>query len=135
MVYGYVRVSAKDQNEDRQIIAMREVGVSEKNIYMDKQSGKDFKRKQYKRLVRKMKKDDLLYIKSIDRLGRNYEEIIEQWRHLTKEKRIDIIVLDMSDTEGNDIAVSKTELDVFLKIVDKLFENAGDTYHQDSYDT
>ena len=95
MVYGYVRVSAKDQNEDRQIIAMREVGVSEKNIYMDKQSGKDFKRKQYKRLVRKMKKDDLLYIKSIDRLGRNYEEIIEQWRHLTKEKRIDIIVLDM----------------------------------------
>ena len=70
MVYGYVRVSAKDQNEDRQIIAMREVGVSEKNIYMDKQSGKDFKRKQYKRLVRKMKKDDLLYIKSIDRLRR-----------------------------------------------------------------
>lgn len=97
MVYGYVRVSAKDQNEDRQIIAMREVGVSEKNIYMDKQSGKDFKRKQYKRLVRKMKKDDLLYIKSIDRLGRNYEEIIEQWRHLTKEKRIDIIVLDMKN--------------------------------------
>ena len=95
MVYGYVRVSAKDQNEDRQIIAMREVGVSEKNIYMDKQSGKDFKRKQYKRLVRKMKKDDLLYIKSIDRLGRNYEEIIKQWRYLTKEKRIDIIVLDM----------------------------------------
>lgn len=95
MVYGYVRVSAKDQNEDRQIIAMREVGVSEKNIYMDKQSGKDFKRKQYKRLVRKMKKDDLLYIKSIDRLGRNYEEIIKQWRYLTKEKRIDIIVLEM----------------------------------------
>ena len=95
MVYGYVRVSAKDQNEDRQIIAMREVGVSEKNIYMDKQSGKDFKRKQYKRLVRRMKKDDLLYIKSIDRLGRNYEEIIKQWRYLTKEKRIDIIVLDM----------------------------------------
>ena len=90
-----MRVSAKDQNEDRQIIAMREVGVSEKNIYMDKQSGKDFKRKQYKRLVRKMKKDDLLYIKSIDRLGRNYEEIIKQWRYLTKEKRIDIIVLDI----------------------------------------
>ena len=90
-----MRVSAKDQNEDRQIIAMREVGVSEKNIYMDKQSGKDIKRKQYKILVRKMKKDDLLYIKSIDRLGRNYEEIIKQWRYLTKEKRIDIIVLDM----------------------------------------
>ena len=87
MVYGYVRVSAKDQNEDRQIIAMREVGVSEKNIYMDKQSGKDFKRKQYKRLVRKMKKDDLLYIKSIDRLGRNYEEIIKQWRYLRKKDR------------------------------------------------
>ena len=86
ITYGYVRVSTKEQNEDRQMIAMREMGVPEKNIYMDKQSGKDFDRPQYRRLVRRMKKDDLLYIKSIDRLGRNYEEIQNQWRYLTKEK-------------------------------------------------
>jgi DNA invertase Pin-like site-specific DNA recombinase len=76
------------------VIALREVGVAEKNIYMDKQSGKDFNRPQYKKLLRKMKKDDLLYIKSIDRLGRNYAEILEQWRMLTKDKDIDIVVLD-----------------------------------------
>ena len=75
-IYGYVRVSTREQNEDRQLIALREVGVSDKNIFMDKQSGKDFERPQYKKLLRKMKKDDLLYIKSIDRLGRNYEEIL-----------------------------------------------------------
>lgn len=74
-IYGYIRVSSRDQNEDRQLIALKEVGVAEKNIYLDKQSGKDFNRPQYKKLLRKMKKDDLLYIKSIDRLGRNYEEI------------------------------------------------------------
>lgn len=125
MVYGYVRVSAKDQNEDRQIIAMREVGVSEKNIYMDKQSGKDFKRKQYKRLVRKMKKDDLLYIKSIDRLGRNYEEIIEQWRHLTKEKRIDIIVLDMPllDTRRGKDLMGTFLSDIVLQVLSFVAEN------------
>ena len=132
MVYGYVRVSAKDQNEDRQIIAMREVGVSEKNIYMDKQSGKDFKRKQYKRLVRKMKKDDLLYIKSIDRLGRNYEEIIEQWRHLTKEKRIDIIVLDMPllDTRrGKDLMVTFLS-DIVLQVLSFVAENERSNIRQ-----
>ena len=77
------------------MVALREVGVSERNIYMDKQSGKDFNRPQYKKLLRKMKKDDLLYIKSIDRLGRNYAGILEQWRMLTKDKGIDIVVLDM----------------------------------------
>ena len=81
-IYGYIRVSTRDQNEDRQLIALRELKIPEKNIFMDKQSGKDFNRPQYKRLVRKLKKDDLLYIKSIDRLGRNYSEILEQWRHL-----------------------------------------------------
>ncbi|MBE6866547.1 MAG: recombinase family protein, partial [Ruminococcaceae bacterium] len=81
-IYGYIRVSSRDQNEDRQLIALKEVGVPEKNIYLDKQSGKDFNRPQYKKLLRKMKKDDLLYIKSIDRLGRNYEEILQQWRVL-----------------------------------------------------
>ena len=94
-IYGYVRVSTKEQNEDRQLIALREVGVSDKNTYMDKQSSKDFERPQYKKLLRKMKKDDLLYIKSIDRLGRNYEEILQQWRIITKDKGVDIVVLDM----------------------------------------
>ena len=89
-IYGYVRVSTKDQNEDRQMIAMLEFPVPEKNIVIEKQSGKDFNRPRYRRLIRKMKKGDLLVIKSIDRLGRNYEEIIQQWRHLTKEKGIDI---------------------------------------------
>ena len=132
MVYGYVRVSAKDQNEDRQIIAMREVGVSEKNLYMDKQSGKDFKRKQYKRLVRKMKKDDLLYIKSIDRLGRNYEEIIEQWRHLTKEKRIDIIVLDMPllDTRRGKDLMGTFLSDIVLQVLSFVAENERSNIRQ-----
>ena len=83
-IYGYIRVSTREQNEDRQWIALREVGVPEKNILLDKQSGKDFLRPQYRRLVRKLKKDDLLYIKSIDRLGRNYGEILEQWRLLRR---------------------------------------------------
>ena len=94
-IYGYIRVSTREQNEDRQVIALREVGVPERNVYIDKQSGKDFERPQYRKMVRKLKKDDLLYIKSIDRLGRNYSEILEQWRILTKEKGIDIVVLHM----------------------------------------
>ena len=94
-IYGYVRVSSTDQNEDRQMIALREAGVPEKNIFMDKQSGKDFDRPNYKKLVRKLNAGDLLYILSIDRLGRNYEEIQKQWRVLIKEIGIDICVIDM----------------------------------------
>ena len=94
-VYGYVRVSSADQNEYRQMIVMKQVGVPEENIFMDKQSGKDFDRPDYKRLVRRLREGDLLYILSIDRLGRNYEEIQNQWRILTKEKGIDIVVIDM----------------------------------------
>ena len=93
--YGCTRISTKEQNENRQVIALREGGVAEKNIYIDKQSGKDFDRPQYQKLLRRLKKDDLLYIKSIDRLGRDYEEILKQWRILTKETGIDIVVLDM----------------------------------------
>ena len=93
--YGYIRVSTREQNEGRQAIAMQELSIPEENVFLDKQSGKDFRRPQYQRLVKKLKPDDLLYIKSIDRLGRNYGEILEQWRMLTKEKRIDIVVLDM----------------------------------------
>lgn len=93
--YGYVRVSSRDQNEARQLTAMREFGVPAKNIYVDKQSGKDFEREQYKRLVRRLREDDVLVLKSIDRLGRNYDEILEQWRIITKEKKAAIVVIDM----------------------------------------
>ena len=105
-IYGYVRVSSADQNEDRQTIAMQTAGVPEENVFVDKQSGKDFDRPNYKRLVRRLREGDLLYILSIDRLGRNYEEIQNQWRVLTKEKGIDIVVIDMPllDTrQGKDL--------------------------------
>ena len=94
-VYGYIRVSSRDQNEDRQLIALHGKGVEDRFIYMDKVSGKDFNRPQYKKLVKKLKPGDLLYIQSIDRLGRNYEEVQNQWRILTKEKNVDICVIDM----------------------------------------
>jgi len=94
-LYGYARVSSTDQNEHRQVIALHEKGVSTQNLFIDKQSGKDFERREYIRLVERMKAGDLLYIVSIDRLGRNYEEIQNQWRALTKEKGIDIAVIDM----------------------------------------
>ena len=104
--YGYVRVSTREQNEARQIIAMQAFGIDDKHIFMDKQSGKDFNRPQYQKLIRKLKKGDTLVIKSIDRLGRNYDEIIEQWRIITKEKQAAIVVLDMPllDTrQGRDL--------------------------------
>ena len=106
VTYGYIRVSSKDQNEDRQRIAMHEAGIPDEHIFMDKQSGKDFERPGYKRVLRKLKPDDTLIIKSIDRLGRNYEEILEQWRVITKDKRAAIVVLDMPllDTrQGRDL--------------------------------
>ena len=93
--YGYIRVSTKEQNEDRQLIAMNNIGIEQKNIFTDKQSGKDFERAEYKRLMRVLEKGDTLYIKSIDRLGRNYEEILVQWGILTKQKAVDIVVIDM----------------------------------------
>lgn len=93
--YGYARVSTKEQNEERQLLALREFGIEKKSIFVDKQSGKDFERPNYKRLMKKLKPDDTLVIKSIDRLGRNYDEILEQWRIITKEKRAAVVVLDM----------------------------------------
>ena len=107
------------------MVALREVGVSEKNIYMDKQSGKDFNRPQYKKLLRKMKKDDLLYIKSIDRLGRNYAEILEQWRMLTKDKGIDIVVLDMPllDTRRGKDLMGTFLSDIVLQVLSFVAEN------------
>lgn len=104
--YGYIRVSSRDQNEDRQRIAMRDAGVPDHNVYMDKQSGRDFDRPGYRRVVKKLKPNDTLFIKSIDRLGRDYEEILEQWRVITKERRAAIVVLDMPllDTrQGHDL--------------------------------
>ena len=124
-IYGYIRVSSRDQNEDRQLIALREAGVPEENIYPDKRSGKDFDRPQYKRLLRKMKKDDLLYIKSIDRLGRNYFEILEQWRILTKDKGIDIVVLDMPllDTRRGKDLMGTFLSDIVLQVLSFVAEN------------
>jgi len=123
--YGYIRVSTREQNEDRQLIALREMSILEGNIFMDKQSGKDFDRPQYKKLVRKLKKDDLLYIKSIDRLGRNYEEIQNQWRVLTKEKGIDIVVLDMPllDTRRGKDLMGTFLSDIVLQVLSFVAEN------------
>ena len=124
-IYGYIRVSTRDQNEDRQLIAMREIDVPEKNIYTDKQSGKDFERPQYMKLVRKLKRDDLLYIKSIDRLGRNYEEIQNQWRFLTKDKGVDICVIDMPllDTRRGKDLVGTFLSDIVLQVLSFVAEN------------
>lgn len=104
--YGYIRVSSRDQNEARQLLAMRECGVAEERVYLDRQSGKDFNRPQYRRLLRRLRKGDTLTVTSIDRLGRNYREILEQWRVLTREKQVEIVVLDMPllDTrQGRDL--------------------------------
>lgn len=92
--YAYIRVSTKDQNVDRQVEAMKKTGIHEKDMFIDKQSGKDFLRENYQRLLRKVQPGDVIYIKSIDRLGRNYDEIIQQWNIITKEKNVDIVVLD-----------------------------------------
>ncbi len=123
--YGYIRVSTKEQNEDRQLIALREMSVPEEHIFKDKQSGKDFDRPQYKKLVRRMKKDDLLYVKSIDRLGRNYGEILEQWRILTKEKGVDIVVLDMPllDTRRGKDLMGTFLSDIVLQVLSFVAEN------------
>ena len=125
MVYGYIRVSSTDQNEDRQLIALYGKGVPDERIYMDRQSGKDFKRPQYRRMVRKMKKDDLLYIKSIDRLGRNYKEIQEQWSILTKDKGIDICMVDMPllDTRQCKDLMGTFIADLVLQILSFVAEN------------
>ena len=123
--YGYIRVSTREQNEGRQVAAMQELSIPEENVFLDKQSGKDFRRPQYQRLVKKLKPDDLLYIKSIDRLGRNYGEILEQWRMLTKEKRIDIVVLDMPllDTRRGKDLMGTFLSDIVLQVLSFVAEN------------
>ena len=124
-IYGYMRVSSKEQNEDRQKIALTEMGVPENNIYMDKQSGKDFERTQYKRLLRKLNENSVLYIKSIDRLGRNYGELNEQGRIITKEKKADIVVIDMPllDTRREKNLLGTFISDVVLALLSYVAEN------------
>ncbi|EOS80730.1 hypothetical protein C817_01337 [Dorea sp. 5-2] len=125
MMYGYVRVSTREQNEDRQMRALYKIEVPRENIYMDKQSGKDFERPMYNRMVKRLQADDVIFVKSIDRLGRNYEEILEQWRFLTKEKKVDIVVLDMEllDTRRGKDLMGTFLSDVVLQILSFVAEN------------
>lgn len=124
-LYGYVRVSTREQNEDRQMRALGQIAIPKKNIYVDKQSGKDFNRPMYLQMVRKMNRNDLLYVKSIDRLGRNYEEILNQWKMLTKEKGVDIVVLDMPllDTRRGKDLMGTFLNDIVLQILSFVAEN------------
>ena len=127
-VYGYIRVSTKEQNEARQFVALHEKNIPNENIYIDKQSGKDFERPQYKKLMKKLKMGDLLYVLSIDRLGRNYVEIQNQWRILTKEKGIDIAVLDMPllDTRQDKNLMGTFIADLVLQILSFVAQNERD---------
>lgn len=131
-VYGYIRVSTRDQNEERQVIAMREFGVPEKNMVIDKQSGKNFARPGYRRLVKKLKPADTLVIKSIDRLGRNYDEVLEQWRLLTKEKQVDIVVLDMPllDTRKGRDLIGTLISDIVLQLLSYVAQTEREFIHQ-----
>ena len=118
-VYGYIRVSSREQNEERQMIAMTEYGIEQSRIYMDKQSGKDFDRPAYRRLLKKLKVNDTLVVKSIDRLGRNYSDLLEQWRIITKEKKANIVVIDMPllDTRKNQDLVGTLIADIVLQLL------------------
>ena len=124
-VYGYIRVSSCDQNEDRQMIAMQKARIPRKNIYMDKQSGKDFDRPMYKKMVRKLRDEDVVYIKSIDRLGRNYNEVVEQWQYLTRVKKVDIVVIEMPllDTRRGKDLMETFLSDVVLQVLSFVAEN------------
>jgi DNA invertase Pin-like site-specific DNA recombinase len=130
--YGYVRVSSADQNEDRQILAMNELGISHEQVFADKQSGKSFERPAYKTLLKRLKSGDLLYIKSIDRLGRNYDEIQNQWRILTKERGVDIAVIDMPllDTRLNKDLMGTFIADLVLQILSFVAHSERDNIRQ-----
>ncbi|MCL2087915.1 MAG: recombinase family protein [Oscillospiraceae bacterium] len=132
LTYGYIRVSSTDQNEDRQILAMQGLEIQPENLFIDKQSGKDFDRPSYKKLTAKLAAGDLIYIKSIDRLGRNYEEILEQWRILTKEKGVDIAVLDMPilDTRQYKDLIGTFIADLVLQVLSFVAQNERETIRQ-----
>lgn len=131
-IYGYIRVSATDQNEGRQKIALKGKGVESQNTFVDKQSGKDFKRPQYQKLVKKLMPGDLLYVLSIDRLGRNYKDVQEQWRILTKDKGVDICVIDMPllDTRMAKDLMGTFIADLVLQILSFVAENERENIHQ-----
>lgn len=124
-IYGYIRVSSFDQNEDRQIIAMQKARIPRKNIFMDKQSGKDFNRPMYKKMVRKLRQEDVVFIKSIDRLGRDYQEVLEQWQYLTRVKRVDIVVIEMPllDTRRGKDLLGTFLSDIVLQVLSFVAEN------------
>lgn len=130
--YGYVRVSTKEQNEDRQILALSDFPISRENLYTDKVSGKDFHRPQYQRMVKKLRKGDILVVKSIDRLGRNYEEILEQWRRLTKEKGVDIVVIDMPllDTRNKNDLTGTLIADIVLNLLSYVAQTERENMRQ-----
>lgn len=130
--YGYVRVSSTDQNETRQMLEMLRLKIKKKNIYMDKQSGKDFNRPNYQRLLEKLKKGDILYVKSIDRLGRNYKEIQEQWRILTKVMEVDVVVIDMPllDTRTYKDLMGTFIADLVLQVLSFVAENERENIHK-----
>ena len=131
-IYGYIRVSTKEQNEDRQLIALAEFPVPQENVFMDKLSGKDFNRPQYRRLIRRLKKEDVLVVKSIDRLGRNYDDVLEQWRLLTKEKQVDIVVLDMPllDTRKGRDLIGTLISDIVLQLLSYVAQTEREFIHQ-----
>lgn len=132
IIYGYARVSAKDQNEARQLIALKTFGICQTRIFLDKQSGRDFQRPQYQRLLKRLKKGDTLVVKSIDRLGRNYNEIIEQWRILTKERQVDIVVLDMPllDTRQGKDLIGTLIADIVLQLLSYAAQTEREFIHQ-----
>ena len=132
IIYGYARVSAKDQNEARQLIALKTFGICQTRIFLDKQSGRDFQRPQYQRLLKRLKKGDTLVVKSIDRLGRNYNEIIEQWRILTKEKQADVVVLDMPllDTRRGKDLTGTLIADIVLQLLSYVAQTEREFIHQ-----
>ena len=132
IMYGYVRVSTRDQNEERQRIAMSQFRILESNIYVDKQSGKDFERPAYQNLIAQLKPDDTIVIKSIDRLGRNYKEILEQWRLITKEKQANIVVIDMPllDTRKNKDLLGTLIADIVLQLLSFVAQTEREFIHQ-----
>ncbi|WP_409969506.1 recombinase family protein [Bengtsoniella intestinalis] len=132
ITYGYVRVSTREQNDHRQRLALEEVGIPDQRLFTDRQSGKDFQRPQYQRLLHRLKPNDLLFVKSIDRLGRNYDEILAQWRHLTKERGIDIVVLDMPllDTRRGKDLMGTFLSDIVLQLLSFVAENERTTIRQ-----
>ena len=131
-IYGYMRVSTREQNEDRQVIALKEMGVPKQNIYMDKLSGKDFERPQYKKLLRKLDSNSVLFIKSIDRLGRSYRDLSEQWRIITKDKGSDVVVIDMPilDTRREKNLLGTFISDLILALLSYIAESEYRTIHQ-----